>query len=110
MGFSGEIKKVATPSIGGEQLSKSISLVDFNRLILYAASKGKKEAVALADALISISLNDFFREAFNRRALNVNEKRDLFYQRYSASIDWLKEDKEDWKQIEEQERFLNGEY
>lgn len=106
MGFSGNFEKVATPSIGGEQTSKSISLVDFNRLILYAAGKGKKEAIALADALIAISLTDFFRNAFGDRSLTFDEKRELFYHRYSASIDWLKEDRDDWKLIEEQELFL----
>jgi hypothetical protein len=105
-GFSGISEKVATPSNGGEQVSRSILLKDFNRLILYAASKGNPEAVALADALLSMSLTDLFRDTFGERPLTLDEKRAAFYRSYAATINWLEEDRQEWRVIEEQEAFI----
>ena len=85
-GFSGTIEKVATPSIGGVQESKLISLKDFNRIILFAASKGKKEAIALADALLNMSMVDFFRDQFGERPLTIDEKRTNFYKSFAESL------------------------
>ncbi|MGD1714872.1 hypothetical protein [Dapis sp. BLCC M172] len=61
IGFTSLVSEVVTPSDGGEQVSKLISIDDFSRMIIYAASKGKKEAIALNMALTKMSLTDFFR-------------------------------------------------
>lgn len=108
-GFSGQISEVVTPSLGGEQASKLISLKDFNRLILFAASKGKTEAIALADALLNMSMVDFFRSEFGYRPLTIEEKRTNFYKAYAASLtrtDWLEMDRIEVMVIDEQLRFV----
>ena len=110
-GFSRKILELRTPSIGGPQMNKLISLEDFNTLILYATFKGKKEAIALNKALVATSLQDFFRAAFGERPLTIEEKRSIFYKEFAASLsreDWLQMDREDLALIEEQERFLEG--
>lgn len=108
-GFSGNVSEVATPSLGGNQKSKLISLRDFNRLILFAASKGKTEAIALADALLNMSMIDFFRDTFGQRQLSISEKRQQFYKDYAASLtreDWLEMDRIEVRTIEEQLAFV----
>jgi hypothetical protein len=110
-GFSQNILKLQTPSAGGPQTNKLISLEDFNTLILYATFKGKKEAIALNKALVATSLQDFFRAAFGERPLTIEEKRRIFYKEFAASLsreDWLQMDREDVALIEEQEKFLEG--
>ena len=62
---------MATETRVGLRSVKLISLDDFNGLILYAASKGKKKALALNKALVDMSLRDFFRDAFGERLLTV---------------------------------------
>ena len=59
----------------GDQTSVVISLKDFNRIILFAASKGKTEAITLVDALLNMSMVDFFRDQFGDRPLTIKEKR-----------------------------------
>ncbi|MGD1805831.1 hypothetical protein ACP6PL_10385 [Dapis sp. BLCC M126] len=88
IGFTSLVSEVVTPSDGGEQLSKLISIDDFSRMIIYAASKGKKEAIALNMALTKMSLTDFFRDAFGARPLTIEEKRKAFYETYVASLGW----------------------
>lgn len=108
-GFSGSISEVVTPSLGGDQKAKLISLKDFNRIILFAASKGKTEAIALADALLNMSMTDFFRDQFGDRPLTIEEKRQNFYKAYADSLsreDWLEMDRIDVMVIDEQLRFV----
>jgi len=110
-GFTSFISEVVTPSDGGDQVSKLISLEDFSRLILYAASKGKKEAIALNIALIKMSLTDFFRDAFGARSLTIEEKRAAFYKTYVESLsweDWLNMDRREDKIIWDSYLFLEG--
>ncbi|MDB9516730.1 hypothetical protein PN466_07200 [Roseofilum reptotaenium CS-1145] len=76
MGFTGKIPKTATQSIrGGGREVQTISLSDFNLVIVYAASKGKKEALALQSSLTIMALGDFFRDAFGETPLAIDEKR-----------------------------------
>ena len=85
-------------SISGASRVRTISLDDFNLVILYAASKGKKPALALQLSLTNLALNDFFRDAFGEPPLTIDEKRRLFYQSYAATIspdNWRAMDKED---------------
>jgi len=107
-GFEGNFHKVVTPSNGGKQETILITLDDFNTLILYCASKGKKEAIALNKALVKISLNDMFLLTYEDRQLSLEEKRELFYQEYAKTIDWFKEDYLDFMAIEEHQMFLQG--
>jgi hypothetical protein len=99
MGFTQEIQKVVTrPIRGGGSQAQTISLRDFNRLIVYAVSDKKPAALALQLALTEVALNDFFRDAFGDRPLNIDEKRNLFYEAYAKTIspsDWMQMDKED---------------
>lgn len=99
LGFTEEIEKVATQLIkGGGSEADTISLEDFNRLIVYAVSQGKKAALALQLSLTKVALNDFFRNAFGEPPLSIEEKRRLFYEAYAATIspeDWRRMDRQD---------------
>lgn len=92
----------------GNGTAKTISLDDFNKLILYAVTQKKDKAIALMLSLSKMTLLDFFRDAFNERPLTIEEKRELFYKEYAKTIDWLQEDKDDWQLIIEQQMFLSG--
>ena len=108
-GFSGKTEQVVAPSLGGDQKAKLITLKDFNRVILFAASKGKDEALALADALLNMSMVDFFRNVFGDRPLTIDEKRQNFYRAYAESLsreDWLEMDRIDVMIIDNHLRFV----
>lgn len=95
LGFTEEIQKVVTNS---GRPPETISLRDFNRLIAYAVSDGRKAALALQLALTEVALNDFFRDAFGEPPLSIEEKRRLFYETYAKTIspeDWRRMDRED---------------
>jgi hypothetical protein len=98
-GFTEKVEKVVTRSIrGGGGEAETISLDDFNLLILYAASNGKKAALALQLSLTKVALNDFFVDAFGEPPLTIEEKRRLFYEAYAATIspeNWREMDRED---------------
>lgn len=99
LGFTEKIEKVVAESIRGNDIEAgTISLEDFNRLIVYAVSRGKKAALALQLSLTRVALNDFFRDAFGEPPLSIAEKRQLFYETYAASISpehWRQMDRED---------------
>ncbi|MDY7015215.1 MAG: hypothetical protein SVX43_16785 [Cyanobacteriota bacterium] len=99
LGFSEEIEQVATRSIrGGGSSAQTISLDDFNRLIVYAIGDRKKAALALQLSLSRVALIDFFRDAFDEPPLSIEEKRRLFYEAYAATIspdDWRNMDRQD---------------
>ena len=99
LGFTEKIEKVIAQSIQGNDLEdRTIGLEDFNRLIVYATSQGKKAALALQLSLIKIALNDFFVDAFGEPPLSIEQKRQLFYETYAATIspeDWRFMDRED---------------
>jgi hypothetical protein len=105
MGFTGQIKKAATRSIrGGGDSAQTISIRDLNALILYAATKGKPQAIALQMALTDMALTDFFRDAFGMRPLDINEKRARFYAAFAATLtpaDWRAWDRDDVTAINE---------
>ncbi len=99
LGFTQEIEKVVAQSIRGNDIEAgTISLDDFNRLIVYAVSKGKKAALALQLSLTRVALNDFFRDAFGEPPLSIEEKRKLFYETYAATIS-----PENWRQMDRQD-------
>jgi len=83
-----------------------LNLPDFRKLILFAASKGKPQAVALLNAILDTGLEDWFRLSFGQEQLTLEEKRDRFYKSYAATINWLEEDRQEWRVIEDQELFL----
>jgi hypothetical protein len=100
LGFTGSQLpvKVSRQDRSGASDALTISLDDFNLLILYAASKGKKAALALQLSLTKLALNDFFRDAFGEPPLSVEQKRQLFYETYAATIspeDWRRMDRQD---------------
>lgn len=100
LGFTGSQLpvKVGRTDKSGASDSLTLSLDDFNTLILYAASKGKKAALALQKALTTVALNDFFRDAFDEPPLSIEEKRRLFYEAYAATIS-----PEDWRNMDRQD-------
>ena len=98
LGFTEELQKVVGETERGDREAQTISLRDFNRLIAYAVFDGKKAALALQLALTEVALNDFFRDAFGDRPLSIDEKRQLFYEAYAATIS-----PEDWRQMDREE-------
>lgn len=64
------------------------------------------QAIALQLAFTKMSINDFFRDAFGDDPLTIEQKRAELYRSYAATINWLEEDREDVRLIEEQELFL----
>ena len=99
MGFTGEIQKVATKS---GRPPETVSLRDFNRLLAYAVSDGKKTALALQLALTEASLVDFFKDSFNEAPQTIGDKRKLFYEVYAAALtsaDWRQMDRDDIKEL-----------
>lgn len=98
IGFSQNIQKTVSPAQKRGNVAKTISLRDFNRVIAYATSRGKKAAIALQLALTEVALNDFFRDAFGEPPLSIDQKRELFYKAYASTISpqhWREMDRED---------------
>ncbi len=108
LGFSGQIEK--TETLRGKN-AQTISLKDFQRVMLYAVQQSKPQAVALQLALTDMALTDFFRDAFGLRALSIDEKRAAFYQAFAKTLttqDWLDWDRQDAQDIDDHIAFLNG--
>jgi hypothetical protein len=98
LGFTEQTQKVVSESVKGDREAETISLRDFNRVIIYAVSKGRRAALALQLSLTEVALNDFFVDAFGESPLSIEEKRRLFYEAYAATIspeDWRQMDRED---------------
>lgn len=98
LGFTENIQKTVSETIRGNRTAQTISLEDFNRLIVYAIQDKKKAALALQLSLTKIALNDFFRDAFGEPPLTIDEKRRIFYEAYAASIS-----PENWRQMDREE-------
>ena len=106
-GFTGLEEFVELDHVrGGGTTASTLNLPDFRKLILFAASKGKPQAVALLNAILDTGLEDWFRLSFGQEQLTLEEKRDRFYRSYAATINWLEEDRQEWRVIEEQEAFI----
>ena len=99
IGFTNEVKTISAQSIQGNWFEdNTISLQDFQCCLLYAIRARKKAAEALNRAFVVLSLTDFFRDAFGDVPLTIDEKRELFYQEYAATIspeDWRRMDRQD---------------
>ena len=112
LGFTGQIEKLATRSIrGGGSSAETISLKDFQRIMLYAVQEKKPQAIALQMGLTEMSLTDFFRDAFGMRPLSIDEKRDRLYKAFAETLtaqDWINWDREDFEAIEEHLVFLEA--
>lgn len=100
LGFTGSQLSVRVGREGqsGASEAETISLRDFNRIIAYAATKGKRGAIALQLSLTEVALNDFFVDAFGEPPLTIEQKRDLFYKTYAQSIS-----PEDWRIMDRQD-------
>ncbi len=77
LGFTGETQMVIIETSRGEREAQTISLRDFDHLISYGASEGKKAAYALQVALAKVHLGvlEFFRDAFGELHLPSDERR-----------------------------------
>jgi hypothetical protein len=94
-GFSGQTEILTRVTKTGERQERTINLKDFQRFIRFADRKGNASAGALLDALVEMSLTDFFKDGFNEAPLTIEEKRSAFYAAYAKTINWLEEDKND---------------
>ena len=98
-GFSGKSEVLTRVTKTGTRDERTISLKDFQRFIRFADKKGNASAGAILDALVEMSLTDFFRDGFGEKPLTIEEKRQAFYSAYAASINWLEEDKNDRQEL-----------
>lgn len=64
--------------VSGASTVQTISLDDLTHLIVYAASKGKPQAIALNKALVGTNLQSYFRSSFGDKQLTVAEKQAAF--------------------------------
>jgi hypothetical protein len=69
LGFTEQTQKVVSESVKGDREAETISLRDFNRVIIYAVSKGRRAALALQLSLTEVALNDFLVDAFGESPL-----------------------------------------
>lgn len=109
LGFSGQTKKLATNS---GRHPDTISLKDFQRLLIYGVQQNRPQAIALQIGLTDMALTDFFRDAFGLRQLSIDEKRDRLYKAFAATLttqDWLDWDRIEATEIEDHLRFLGVE-
>ena len=98
LGFTEKTLKIESETSRGVRPAETIGLRDFNRLISYAVFDRKKSALALQLALTEVALNDFFVDAFGEPPLTIDQKRELFYKAYAATIspeNWREMDRED---------------
>jgi hypothetical protein len=98
LGFTEQTVRIVIETSRGDREAQTISLRDFNRLISYAVFDGKRAALALQLALTEVALNDFFRDAFGDVPLSIDEKRQLFYEAYAATIS-----PDEWRQMDREE-------
>lgn len=102
VGLTGSFQRGGTGNVS----AKLIDLDQFALLSLYAASKGKAEAIAIQLALTKMSLVDFCRDAFGQEQETIEQKRARFYKDVAKAINWLMADREDVAMIEEQLAFV----
>lgn len=99
-GFTGYCQSVEIDNERGATRSDTLSLQDFRKLIIFAASKGKAPAIALLNAIVDVGLEDWFRLSFGIEQLTLEEKRDRFYKSYAKTINWLEQDKAEIEYLE----------
>jgi hypothetical protein len=93
-----QIKAAVERPQGGTTTVETISLDSFNICIVYGVQQKKKASLALQLSLTKMSIMDFFRDAFGEPPLSIEQKRQLFYETYAATIspdDWRRMDKQD---------------
>jgi hypothetical protein len=83
-GYTGYSQEMEVNNTRGASRIKTISLNDYRELIYFAAFKGKSRAQILMKALMSISLDDFFRSAFAIPLMSMVEKK-LLVEKYITS-------------------------
>jgi hypothetical protein len=98
--------KVLRDRVSGSSVVQTISLDDFNILVVYAAGQGKKNAMALNLALSRTTLQNLFLIAFENRVMSVQETTKFFSDDFIKTIDWLGEDQKDAEAILNHLRFL----
>ena len=107
IGFTGFSEEIDLDAInGGGTKATTISLSDWQRLKIYAAQQGKMKAVALLAYQSLSSDADLFTDAFALPRWTVEQKRAMYCAELSKNINWLEEDRQEWRVIEEQEAFI----
>ena len=96
IGYEGnQLEASVSRDQGGASLVNTISLDDFCVLITYAVQQQKLQAIALNVAFLKIPVTDFFRDAFGEGQLTMEEKRRMFYEAFTKTINWLRDDRYD---------------
>ena len=107
IGFTGFSEEIDLDAInGGGTKATTISLSDWQRLKIYAAQQGKMKAVALLAYQSLSSDADLFTDAFALPRWTVEQKRAMYCAELAKNINWLEEDRQEWRVIEEQEAFI----
>ena len=112
-GFTGYSLPVTVAGRGdgirGASKSETLSLEDFRAFVRFAAfDASKKPAMAIADALMGIAVETIARQAFGEEALTLDEIRDAICKAYAKTVNWLEEDRDDARAIDQHLLFLEA--
>lgn len=93
----------------GSAKAETLSLEDFRAFVRFAAfDANKKPAMAIADALMGIAVETIARQAFGEEALTLDEIRDAICKAYAKTVNWLEEDRDDARAIDQHLLFLQA--
>ena len=111
-GFDGSTipVQIERMSLGGRGLAKSetLSLNDFRSFVRFAAfDVGRKPAQAIADAFIGVAIETIAKQAFGEEALTLAEIRAIVCKEYAKTVNWLEDDRDDARHIDEHLLFLS---
>ncbi len=91
----------------GASKAKTLSIEDARRFIEFAAfDLGKKPALAIARAMMGIAIDSIARQAFGEEALTLDEIRAYICSEFAKTLDWLEEDRDDSRMIDQHLIFL----
>jgi hypothetical protein len=112
MGFDGYTRPVMIErgSVGGRGSAKAetLSLDDFKRFAEFSAfDLEKPPAKAIARAFFGVTIETIAKQAFGEEALTLADIRAIVCKEYAKTINWLVEDRDDAREIDQHLLFLS---
>ena len=106
-GFTGQQIPVSLDSSRGRTRAETLSLDDFIAIAEYAAlDLGKLPAKTIIRALTRVQIRDIANRAFGESALTLEQIRQSICADYAKTLNWLGEDNDDARKIDEHLLFL----
>jgi hypothetical protein len=111
-GFTGYTRPVTVGDrkhgVRGASKAETLSLDDFRAFVRFSAfDLGKKPAMAIADAFMGVAVETIAKQAFGEEALTLAEIRAIICKEYAKTVNWLVEDRDDAREIDQHLLFLN---